>query len=129
MKDSKIIYYIIGGLSLIAIRFLMGISFIDFLCKYWKILFGIFEVLIWGTSIVIGPLVIVLFIIACFWNTTESFKKQFPAVLLLTIANIFIFCINKYVLSAELDIMIFCKMFSILTCIALVLVCIKISKE
>jgi len=129
MKDSKIIYYIIGGLSLIAIRFLMGVSFIDFLCKYWKILFGTFEVLIWGTSIVVGPVIIILFIIACFTNTTESFEKAFPAVLLLTIANIFIFCINKYVLLAGFDIILFCKISGILICIALVIVCIKISKE
>lgn len=129
MKESKIIYYIIGGLGFIAIRFLMGVSFIDFLCKYWKILFGIFEVLIWGTSIVVGPVIITLFIIACFWNTTESFKKMFLAALLLTIANIFIFCINKYVLLAGFDIILFCKTSGILTCIALVLTCIKISKE
>jgi len=129
MKDSKIIYYIIGGLSFVAIRLLMGVSFIDFLCKYWKIIFGIFEMLIWAISIIIAPSIIVFFIIACFTNATESFKKMFPAALLLTITNIFIFCINKYVLLEESDCIVFCQISSILACIALVLVCIKISKE
>ena len=129
MKDSKIIYYIIGGLSLVAIRFLMGVSFIDFLCKNWKNLFGIFEVLIWAISIIVLPLM-TMFFITCFTaDTTESFKEMFPMVLLLAIANISIFCINKYILLEEPDCIIICQIFAILACIALVLVCIKISKE